>query len=90
MLSVKTYYVFFVVVFLYATKEASHPALDLVQELIQWGSVSVGKVSVDTLQIPGGELGCALLTSQVLQHHCVILLSCFSIVPILMQKLPSF
>lgn len=48
MLSVKTYYVFFVVVvvFLYATKEASHPALDLVQELIQLGSVSAGEVLV--------------------------------------------
>lgn len=46
MLSVKTYYVFF---FLYATKEASHPALDSMQELIQRGSVSAGKVLVQVL-----------------------------------------
>lgn len=32
--------------FLYATKEASHPALVSMQELTQRGSVSVGKVIV--------------------------------------------
>lgn len=75
---------------LYVTKEASHPALDSMQDLIQWGSVSAGKVLVaGTLQIPGGGLGCALLTSKVLHLPCVIL-SCFSIVQILMQKYRHF